>query len=129
MISNGPVYIKVSESDVVVSTISIDKSEVGYSDAFELIDLNDFAIEYKVECTGIPNVKLQVQQRAHKDVDWATPDNMADIKSALTDKNQHLAKLAIVPARYLRIKATEQTGSVDDTVITIRIVAQKKYPA
>jgi hypothetical protein len=128
MISNGPVYIKTTTGELV-STISIAASATGYSEAFELIDLNDFSVEYKAACTGIPNVKLQIQQRASESVDWATPDNMADIKGSLVDKNQHLAKLAIVPARYIRIKAVEQTTSVDDTVITIRIVGQKKYPA
>jgi hypothetical protein len=129
MIDNGPVYLKVSGSTETYSTISLDAAGVGYSDIFELIDLNDFSIEYKVACTGTPSVKLQIQERGSSGVDWVIPDNMANIQSALADKNQHLARLSLVPARYVRIKATELTETVDDTVITIRIIAQRKYPA
>jgi len=129
MITNGPVYLPVSGSDVTYSTISIAASGVGYSDIFELIDLNDFSLEYKIACTGTPGVKLEFQERGSADVDWCAPDNTAAIKASATDKNQHLCRLALLPARYVRIKATELTTTVDDTVITIRIIAQRKYPA
>ncbi len=130
MITNGPIYINISGSQtVVVSTISLDAGGVGYSNIYEVIDLNDFSLEYKIACTGTPGVKLQLQERGSEDVDWCIPDNMADLKASITDKNQHLCRLAPLPARYIRIKATELTTTVDDTVVTIRIIAQRKYPA
>ena len=129
MINNGPIYIPVSSSIETSSTISLIAGGTGYSDIFELIDLNDFSLEYKINCTGTPNVKLELQERGSADVDWCIPDNMAAIRASVTDKNQHLCRLAPLPARYIRIKATELTTTVDDTVITIRIIGQKKYPA
>lgn len=129
MITNGPVYLKPVGSSDDYATISIGAGETGYSAAFELIDLNDFSLEYKANCTGSPNVKLQLQERGSVDVDWSEPDNMGSIKAALEDKNQHLCHLAPYPARFIRIKAVEQTITVTDTVITIRVIAQRKYPA
>ena len=129
MITNGPIYLNISGSrTVVVSEIALDPSGVGYSSAYEVIDLNDFALEYKIACTGTPGVKLQLQERGSEDVDWCIPDNAADLKASATDKNQHLCRLMPLPARYIRIKATELTTTVDDTVVTVRIIAQRKYP-
>lgn len=123
MLENGPKSI--SSEDVAVS-----KGAVAYSAAVDLCDLSDFALEYKVDCTGTPNVKLEIQQKSeHASSDWATSDTTADINSSVTDKNQHNCRLAPVPVRYARIKITELTDIVTDTVVTLRVSAQKKFAA
>ncbi len=130
MIENGPIYLNISTSATVkVSTITIGAGATGYSDAFGLIDLNDFSLEYKVAGTGIVSVKLRLQERQDTNRDWCIPDNMADIRPNVVDKNQHICRLAPLPGRYIRIEAIEQTKSVTDTVVTIRVIAQRKYPA
>ena len=129
MLDNGPIYLNISENTSKVSTVAVGAGLTAYSDAFELIDLNDFSLEYKLAGTGILSVKLQLQQRQSKDVSWCIPDNMADIRPDVTDTNQHICRLAPLPGRYIRIVVIEQTTTVADTVATIRVIAQRKYPA
>lgn len=129
MIDNGPITLKISGGSAKSSTISIGAAETGYSDAFELIDCDDFSLAYKIACTGTPDVKLQLQERVNSTDNWCIPDNMADLASSITDKNQHICRLAPLPARYLRIVAVEQTSVVDDTVVTVQIIAQRKFTA
>ena len=130
MRDNGPIYIPIStNADTKVSTISIGAGETDESDAFELIDLNDFSLEYKVAGTGSVSVRLRLQERQDTDREWCIPDNMADIRPKVSNKNQHICRLAPLPGRYVRIQATELTGITTDTVVTVRIIAQRKYPA
>ena len=128
MIENGPTYINISESASKTSTVAVGAGLTAYSDAFELIDLNDFSLEYKLAGTGILSVKLQLQERQSKNVAWCIPDNMADIRPNVVDKEQHICRLGPLPGRYIRIVVIEQTTTVTDTVATIRIIAQRKYP-
>jgi hypothetical protein len=129
MITNGPVYLNVSRSALNYSTFSVVKNMTAYSDIFELVDCDDFSIDYKITCTGTPSVQFQLYVKAGDDSDWVIPENTADINSSCTDKNAHLARLALPPARYIKILCTELTNSVTDTVVTIRIIAQRKYSA
>lgn len=126
MLSNGPVVIKPKGSANDYSLITVGAGETKYSEAYSLIDLNSFALEYQAACTGTPNVKLKVQQSTDN-VNWYTPDTFADIKSSLTDKNLHGARLAPIPVQYLRISAQELTTTVTDTVITVRLSVQKRF--
>lgn len=124
MIDNGPIV-----PDANIKTVAVGAGEEGYSEAFDLVDLSVFALEYKVECTGTPNVKLEIQQRSDPTVDWYTPNIMADIETSLTNKNQHGCYISPIPIRYMRIKVTEQTESVADTVVTLRLSVQKRFAA
>lgn len=129
MITNGPIYIPISESTEVTSTVAVGAGLTAYSDAFELVDLNDFSLEYKLAGIGILGVKLQLQQRQSKDVAWCIPDNMADIRPNIVDDDQHICRLGPLPSRYIRIVVIEQAILGVDTVVTLRIIGQRKYPA
>ena len=129
MITNGPIYLPVSRSSALFSTFSVVKNSTAYSDIFELVDCNDFAIDYKITCTGTPGVQFQLYVKAGDDSDWVIPENTADINSNCADKVAHLARLALPPARYVKILCTELTNTVTDTSVTIRIVAQRKFAA
>lgn len=128
MLANGPVRLKIKDTtNTLVSTVSVGAGAVGYSDAFDLADCSSFGIEYIVTCTGTPGVKLEYQQRSDTDIDWYTPDNFAAIKASLTDKNQHGGILSPITVKYFRVKITELTTTVADTVVTIRISGQKRF--
>jgi len=125
MITNGPIIIKAVDN---ANTIAIGAGAVGYSGAYILVDLSVFALEYKIACTGVPNVKLEMQQSSDA-TNWYTPDTMSNIASSVTDTNQHGVQLGPITVKWLRIKATEVTGVVTDTVVTVNLSAQKRFAA
>ena len=126
MIQNGPTIIKPKLLDTLYATVSVGASETGYSDYWDLIDVSAFALEYKVACTGTPNIKIQVQQSSDA-TNWFTPDTYADIVPSVTDKNQHGCLLSPIPVRYLRLVITEQTESETDSVVILKVSAQKRF--
>ena len=128
MIENGPKLMKPKGSTSESTTASPAASGTAFSETYDLVDLNQFALEYQVACTGTPNVKIQMQQSSDN-TNWFIPDNSADINASVTDKNLHGYKLAPIPVRYLRLKATELTGIVSDTVVTFKVSAQKAFAA
>lgn len=128
MIENGPKLMKPKGSTSESTTASPAASGAAFSEAYDLVDLDTFALEYQIACTGTPNVKIELQQSSDN-ANWFIPDNSADINSSVTDKNLHGYKLAPIPVRYLRLKVTELTGIVSDTVVTFKVSAQKRYTA
>ena len=132
MLQNGPRVIKPKGIDTEYSTVSVAKSPdagyIGYSDAWELVDLSNFALEYQAACTGTPGVKLEIEQSSDNS-NWYTPETIADINSSLTDKSLHGQQLSPITMRYLRIKVTELTTTVTDTVVTIKLSVQKRFAA
>ena len=117
---NGPIITETDE-------ISVGAGETAYSDAFLIVDQDTFALEYKVACTGSPNLKIQLQQRSSSSIDWYIPTNMPDVVPSLTDKNQHGIRLGPIPIAWIRFKITEQTSTVTDSVLTISLSVQKRY--
>lgn len=117
---NGPIILSSQ-------TISIGAGETGYSTGVGLVDLADFALFYQVACTGTPSVKLELQQSTN-DSDWFSPDLMPVIKASVADKDPHGTQIFPISVQYIRIKATELTTTVDDTVVTIKISVQRRYP-
>ena len=132
MIENGPKVIKPKGSENDYSTVAVRKSPddgyINYSEAWSLIDLSDFSLAYQAACVGTPNVKLELQQ-SYDNVNWFTPDTIADINPTLTGKNLHGIRLAPITMPYLRIKVTELTTTVDDAVMTFRLSVQKRFSA
>lgn len=128
MIENGPKIINPKGSTNNYSTVSPGISATLYSETWDLVDLDVFALEYQAACTGTPSVKLKLQQSSNN-TDWYIPDNIADINPSLTDKNLHGIKLPPIPVRYLRISVENLSGSIDDLVVTLKVSAQKRYSA
>lgn len=128
MIENGPKLMKPKGSASESTTASPAASGTATSEAYDLIGMNEFALEYQIACTGTPNAKIQLQQSSDNS-NWYIPDNIADINSSVTDENLHGIKLGPIPVRYLRLKVTELTGIVSDTVVTFKVSAQRKDAA
>jgi hypothetical protein len=118
-LENGP---RVLYTD----TVAVPKNGIAYSKAFDLTDLDVFAMEYKAACTGTPGVKIEVEQSSDGS-NWYVPDTLAETNPSLTDKNQHGCQLILITVRLMRIKFTELTDTVTDTVMTIGISVQKRF--
>lgn len=118
-LENGPRVI-------YTDTVAVPKGGVAYSKAFDLVDLDVFAMEYKAACTGTPGVKLEVEQ-CSDGVNWYAPDTLAEINPSLTDKAQHGCQLILITVRWMRIKYTELTNTVTDTTMTIGVSVQKRF--
>ena len=122
-----PVTLVASVSIAVGAGLTI------YTDAIDLSNVDQFSVGYKVACTGVPNVKIEIEQCMTKptanaaDVTSVVPETFGDIVAALTDKNQHLQLLEPICTRYMRFKITEQTGIVADTVLTMNLSMQNKF--
>ena len=138
MRDNGPAVVKVGKSvnGVVNYQIPIGSTEVVYTDAISLCDLNDFALSYKVDCTGTPNVKIELQQSFQvptnpnaADAYYVTPETLAPIETSLTNKNVHHRQLSPVTVEFYRFKLTELTGTVSDTTIQLWLSVQRKWSA
>jgi len=114
--------------------ISVPKSTTVYTDAYKFGDTDTFALSYLVACTGTPGLKIEMEQGRvapatgnAADSNFAVPQGIADIESALTSKTIQHAGFTPLPLLYVRFKITEQTASVTDTVINIWISLQKKF--
>lgn len=127
MIDNGPIIAK-NVDGTKEEAVAVAKSATVYSKALRLIDLNEFALEFQVACTGTPDVQLQLQQSSDN-VNWYVPDTLSDIHAGVTDKVLHGVKLSPIAVEYLRIKLIEGTGTVEDTVVTLKYSAQRKFEA
>jgi hypothetical protein len=128
MLENGPKLIKPKGLTTEYSEVSVGAGATGFSDAWDLVDLSSFALQYQAACTGTPGVKLELQQSSDNS-NWFIPDTVADINSSLTDKNLHGTQLTPITMRYLRIKVTELTTTVSDTVMTLKLAVQKRFEA
>ena len=128
MIDNGPILIK-NTSKNLSEAVAVPKGGTATSTPWKLIDLTSFALEYKVAATGTPNVKIEIEQSSDGE-NWYTPDNISDVVASATDKNQHGIQLTqAITVQHLRAKFTDTLNSVDDTVVTVNLSAQKRFPA
>lgn len=105
-----------------------------FTDAFKFGDVDYFALSYKVSCTGVPNVRIQMEQSIYQpttdnvpDVNFGVPKSVGDIETALTSKTIQHMQLNPVTLSYVRFKITEQTGLVTDTVVNLWLSLQKKF--
>ncbi len=114
--------------------IAVGASATIYTDTFIFGDVNEFALSYKVTCTGLPDVKIEMQQSITlpaientDDDNFAVPKTVGDIETSLTSKAIQHMPLSPVTVKYIRFKITENTGLVADTVVNIWISLQKKF--
>lgn len=123
MIDNGPI-VKANNVD----SVAVAGEVVAYSKAFDLVDVDEFALEYQAACTGNPNIKMELQQ-CSDEANWYLPDTMSEVVSSLTNKSPHGVQLSPITVRYMRIKITGLTGNPSDTVISLKLSLQKRFAA
>jgi len=149
MRDNGPIALRIgiTTAGVINYQIPIGATAVVYTDHISLCDLNDFALTYKVACTGTPNIKIELEQAmappivpngvdddpspgsgvAGKDSRFAVPETLAPIETSLTNKYTHHRQLAPVTVEFYRFKLTELTGTVTNTTIQMWLSVQRKW--
>ncbi len=130
MRDNRPILIKnIAAAPAFEEAVAVPRDDVAYSQPWSLVDLSSFALEYKLAATGTPSVKLEIQQRSSPAVDWSKPDTLASIAANVNDKDQHSAQLTgLVTLAEFRVKMTE-LDVAEDTIVTVRLSAQKRYAA
>ena len=121
---NEPQSYKQSLSGDV--NIAIPKGGFVYTDTFKFGGVNDFAIIYQVSCTGLPSIKIEMQQSIDG-TNWFKPASVGDIATALTSKVLQGGPLMPICCPYIRFKITELTNSVTDTIVNISIIIQPKF--
>jgi hypothetical protein len=116
--------------------IAVGATATIYTDTFEFGDVDYFALSYKVSCTGVPSVKIEMEQsivRPSKgnenaaDSNFGTPKTIGNIETALTSKAIQHMQLTPVTITFVRFKITELTGIVTDTVVNMWLSLQKKF--
>ena len=128
MIDNGPLVIRNNaDSRVESEEVTVEADGTAYSTGWTLVDLSSFALEYKLATVGVPSIKLELQQRSGPGVEWSDPDTLANIVSNVNDTKQHSTNLTPIPLAEIRTKITEMASV--DTVVTLRLSAQKRYSA
>ena len=106
--------------------IAVPKNTFIYTDTFKFGGVNDFAITYQVSCTGLPSIKIELQQSIDG-TNWFLPKTISDIETALTSKALQGGPLSVVCVSYIRFKITELTNTVTDTVVNMSVVIQPKF--
>jgi len=130
---NEPISFKIKLAGD--ANISVPKGRTIYTDSFRFGDVNDFALVYIQTCTGIPNIKIQMEQSRvppttenAADNNFGVPKTVGDLETALTSKIIQLMQLTPITVGYIRFKITEQTNLVTDTVVNMWLSLQKKFP-
>jgi hypothetical protein len=97
-------------------------------------NVDTFAVVYKVANTGVPNIKIEMEQaivlpttEGAADTNYVVPETVADVVTALADNLVHIKALGPVCVRYIRFKITEVTGIVADSVLTMNFSAQNRF--
>lgn len=138
MRENGPFPVKIgiTTNGVPNYQVPLGAGAIVYTDHVSLCDLNDFALSYKVDCTGTPNVKIELEQSFQvpgnpnaSDTYYAVPETLAPIETSLTNKNIHHRQLSPITVEFYRFKLTELTGLVSDTTIQLWLSVQRKWSA
>ena len=114
--------------------IAVGISDTVYTDAFQFGDVDYFALVYVQTATGVPNIKIEMEQSTVRpatenaaDSNYFVPRTVGDIESALTSKAKQGCQLTPITVQFIRFKITEQTGVVTDTVVNMQLSLQKKF--
>lgn len=130
---NAPTVQAVTLADDSVA-LAVGAGETIYTKTQDMSNLDTFAVTYIAACTGLPNVKIEIEQaivlpttEGAADANYVVPETIADIESGLVDKNLHIANLPLICVRYGRFKITELSGVTADTVLTMNLSAQNRF--
>ena len=114
--------------------IAVPKDGTVYTDSFKFGDVNEFAVVYVQTATGLPSIRIQMEQSLvppaienAADDNFFVPKTIGDIETALTSKAMQGAQLTPITAPYIRFKITENTDLVTDTVVHLWLSLQKKF--
>lgn len=114
--------------------IALGATQTVYTDVFQFGDADYFALSYIVTCTGVPDIKIQMEQGITRptnpnasDAAYGVPKTIGDIETSLTSKLIQHMQLMPVTIPYVRFKIVEQSGIVTDTVVTMWLSLQKKF--
>ena len=115
------------------TNIAVGKGLTVYTNAVKFGGVNDFALSYIVTCTGIPSIRIQMEQGINKptienvaDAGFGVPKTVGDIETALTSKTIQHMQLTPVTLGYIRFKITDNDTGPTDTVVNMWITLQKK---
>ena len=129
---NGPDILAIKLAGN--AAIAVGAGATIYTDVVDLAGLDTFALSYKVACTGTPSIKIEIEQGITKptspnaaDTAYAVPETLSEINTALVDENIHHQAIFPVGVKFLRLKITEQTSTVTDSVLTINISVQNRF--
>ena len=117
-----------------LSAITVPKGTAIYTDSYRFGDVDTFALSYVITCTGVPNIRIQMEQsqvgpvtEGSADANFAIPKTIADVETSLTSKLIQHYPLTPLCLRYIRFKITELTDTVTDTVVNMSLSLQKKF--
>lgn len=104
-----------------------------YTDSLMFGGVNDFALSYIQTATGIPNIKIEMEQSIVKptteniaDTNFGTPKSVGNIETALISKLIQHMQLTPVTLPYIRFKITDNGAGATDTVVKMWLTLQKK---
>jgi len=115
------------------ATVAVGVGAIVYTDAKRLDGLDTFALSYQAVCTGVPNVKIEMEQGIVKpsgnvaDTNFVVPETVSEINVALTDSLLHHQAIFPIGVPYIRLKITELSGVATDTVLTINLSVQNRF--
>ena len=128
---NAPQVIPVTLA--ASAAIAVGAGLTVYTDVIMTDNVDTFSVEYKAVCTGLPNVKIEMEECLVEPTANASytrsvvPETISEIVAALVDSNYHLAAFFPVCARYVRFKITELSAVTADTVLTMNVAAQNRF--
>ena len=130
---NAPTVIPVTNAAGAVA-IAVGLGLTVYTHSIDLSNLDTFALSYSVACTGVPNMKIEMEQsivlpttEGAADGNWVVPETIADVDAALIVKTVKIAALFPVCTRYIRFKITDVAAAVADNVFTMNLSAQNRF--
>ena len=129
---NGPIATNVTLGGS--TAIAVGKSAIVYTDSIALENIDTFALSFSCATVGTPDIKIEIQQSTEPpategsaDGNFVTPSGVNVLVGNLTTKTVYHYGLQLVPVKYLRFKLTEQTGTVTDTVMTMKFSKQARF--
>ena len=129
---NGPTTINVTLAGD--TAIAVPKNTTVYTDVIDLSGLENFVLSYQAACTGSPDFDIDIEQATEppatenvSDGNYVLPEGLSTIADGITTKTVHLKSLSPVAVRYIRFKITENTNSVTDLVMTMKLSIMNKF--
>lgn len=130
---NAPQKIPVTLASGSVA-IAVGAGATVYTHSIDLANLDTFSLGYKVANTGVPSIKIEMEQsdvlpatEGAADTNFVVPETISEVDPALGDNNVHRTALFPICCQYVRFKITELTTTVADSVLTMNISAQNRF--
>ena len=117
------------------AAIAVGAGATIYTDVVNLSGVDTFALSYKVACLpNTPNIKIEMEQGIEKpatpniaDDGYVVPETVSEINASLVDELTHHQAIFPIAIKYLRLKITELTNTVTNSVLTINLSVQNRF--